>query len=259
VDVDACTAAGILVCNQAGLHKEAVAEHALGLMIALSKTIGVTDRALRRKPVDRDAVKGHDFRAKTVGIVGIGHIVTRVAKLCREAFHMTVLACDPYLTEEQITAHGGNKVWLEEVLKQCNLVIVHCPRNAETMGMFGLNLFKLMKPTACLINTAPGGICDEAALAEALRQEQIAGARLDVLLVDPPPSDHPLLAFENVMATPHLGGMTKVSHYNMAVGQAEQWITIFSGGSPPRLVNLEAWPRYAQRFKQLFGRSPEGV
>jgi D-3-phosphoglycerate dehydrogenase len=258
VDVDACTAAGIIVCNQAGANKEAVAEHTLGLMISVSKKIGMMDRALRREYVDRLKMDGHDLYGKTVGIVGIGHIGTRVAELCRGLLHMTVLACDPYLTEQQIAARGGTKVSLEEVLKGSDFVSVHCPRNAETMGMFGLDQFRVMKPTAYFINTARGGIYDEAALAEALTQGLIAGAGLDVFLVEPPPPDHPLLAFENVVATPHIAGMTKECLYNLSKAAAEQWVTIFSGGLPPRLLNPDAWPLYAERFKQRLGFYPDG-
>ncbi|MGH7122838.1 MAG: NAD(P)-dependent oxidoreductase, partial [Stellaceae bacterium] len=133
VDVAACTAAGVIVCNQSGFNKEAVAEHALGFMLALSKKIGIADRTLRRENVtDRWRFQGNDIRGKTVGIVGIGEIGTRTAELCRTLFGMTVLAYNTYLTKEQIAERGGTKVELDELMRRSDFVSVHCPRNAET-------------------------------------------------------------------------------------------------------------------------------
>ena len=257
VDVDACTAAGVIVCNQSGTNKEPVAEHALGFMIALSKRMTVSGKAMRgAAAVARFGYVGNDLVGKTVGIIGIGHIGTRVAELCGALFGMTLLAYDPYLTPEQIKARGAIKVELDELLRRADFVTVHCPRNSETFGMFGREQFRLMKPTAYFINTARGGIHDEPALVEALRGALIAGAGLDVFLDEPPAPDHPLLGFDNVIATPHIAGITVEALRAMAVGAAEQWMAIFDGAVPPRLINPEAWPRYAQRFRTLFGFSP---
>jgi D-3-phosphoglycerate dehydrogenase len=116
VDVDACTAAGVIVCNQSGTNNEAVAEHAIGMMIALTKKFAITDKKMRRDAgIDRYAHSGNDIYGKTLGIVGIGYIGTRTAQLCRGLFNMTVLAYDPYLTAEQISARSGVKVELDEL------------------------------------------------------------------------------------------------------------------------------------------------
>ena len=257
VDVDACTRAGIIVCSQTGANKEAVAEHALGLMLSLSKKIALTDKAMRTgAKVDRYAFTGNDLMGKTVGIVGIGQIGTRTAELCRGLLRMPVLACDPYLTAEQIAARGAEKVELDELLARSDFVTVHCPRTKETLGLFGAAQFARMKPSAFFLNTARGGIHDEAALAAALGKGQIAGAGIDVFLVEPPPADHPLLAFDNVIASPHIAGVTHEAMHEMARAAAVQWIDIFAGRVPPRLVNPEAWPRYCERFQQLLGLRP---
>jgi D-3-phosphoglycerate dehydrogenase len=257
VDVDACTAAGVIVCNQSGFNKEAVAEHTLGFMLSLAKKIGIADRLLRRESVrDRFRFIGNDIRGKTVGIIGIGQIGTRTAELCRGLFAMHVLAHDPYLSAEQISTRGATKVALDELLERSDFVLVHCPRNGETMGMIGHDEFALMKPTAFFINTARGGIHKEDDLAEALRAGRIAGAALDVFLQEPPQPDHPLLAFDNVIVSPHNAGMTVEALHDMAAAAAEQWIDIFAGAAPPRLVNPEAWPLYAARFEQIFGFAP---
>lgn len=260
IDEEACTAAGIIVCHQSGTNKEAVAEHALGMMLALSKRIAQADKALRRGAApDRFALTGRDIRGKTVGIVGIGEIGTRVAELCRGLFGMQVLACDPYLTEQQVAARGARKVALEELLERSDFVSVHTPRNAETLGMLGAAQFARMKPTAYFIQTARGGIHDEAALEAALDAGRIAGAGLDVWAKEPPAADHPLLRRENVLASPHTAGITEEALHDMALGAAEQWVAVFRGEVPPRLVNPEAWPRYAARFREAFGFAPAGL
>jgi len=260
IDVEACNRAGIIVCNQTGMNTEAVAEHALGLMLALSKNIATTDRMLRRgDKTDRFVHAGHDIQGKTVGIVGIGNIGSRVSQLCGVLFGMTVLAYDPYLTAEQIAARGAKKVELDELLAAADFVTVHCPRSDETFGMFGYERFARMKPSAFFLNTARGGIHREDELARALREKRIAGAGLDVFLVEPPPKDHPLLGFDNVIVTPHNAGVTHEAMYNVARAGAEQWIEIFTGAVPPRLINPEIWPRYCDRFEKLFGFRPAAL
>ena len=260
VDVEACSKAGVIVCSQAGANKEAVAEHALGLMLALSKKFLLSDRALRTAGnVDRHAFTGRDLMGKTVGIVGLGHIGSRVAELCGGLLRMTVLASDPYLTREEMARRGADKVELVELLERADFVTVHCPRTAETFGMFDRAAFAGMKAGAHFLNTARGGIHDEAALADALREGRIAGAGIDVFLKEPPPPDHPLLGFDNVIASPHIAGVTHEAMHEMARAAAEQWIDIFAGRVPPRLVNPEIWPRYRERFHELSGFTPVGL
>jgi D-3-phosphoglycerate dehydrogenase len=257
VDVDACTAAGVIVVNQSGTNKEGVAEHALGLILSLSKKIAVSERAMRTiSNMDRRGYAGNDIRYKTLGIIGIGNIGTRLAELCRGLFNMTVLAYDPYLSSDQVAARGGDKVELDELLRRADYVSVHCPRTKESFGMIGAAQFALMQPTAYFVNTARGGIHDEAALADSLTAGRIAGAGLDVFLQEPPPLDHPLLAIDNVIVTPHNAGMTAESVLEMVTATAHQWIDIFEGKVPPRLVNPEAWPLYSQRFSEVLGFAP---
>lgn len=259
IDVEACTAAGVAVCNQGGTNAEAVAEHALGLMIALSKRIVSADRALRSPQgvADRFQLRGNDLRGKTVGIVGLGAIGTRLAELCAGLLGMRVLAYDPYLLPGQAEERKASLVELDVLLAEADFVSVNCPRTPETLNMFGRDQFALMRPTAFFINTARGGIHDEDALAEALRQGDIAGAGLDVFLVEPPSSQHPLLQLDNVIATPHTAGVTAEAMHEMASAAAHQWVQVLSGRFPPRLINPEVWPRYSHRFEQITGAAPE--
>lgn len=257
IDVEACTAAGVIVCNQAGSNREAVAEHALGMMLCLSKKIAVANRAMKRDDaIDRFAYRGNDLKGKVVGIVGIGEIGSRTAELCR-AFGTTVLAYDPYLTEQQVAQRGAVKVELMDLLQRSDFVSVHCPRHRETMNMFGRAEFNAMKPTSYFINTARGGIHDEEALLAALVEERICGAGIDVFLHEPPPADHPLLMHDSVIASPHTAGITHESLHNMARYAAQQWLSIFGGAVPERLVNPQALPRYCERFERIFGFRPD--
>ena len=259
VDVAACTAAGVAVVNQSGGNKEGVAEHVLGLMLALSKRIGETDRFMRSKPnIPRTQFMGHDILGRTVGIIGIGNVGSRVAELCRGLFRMRVLAYDPYLTEEQIAGRGAEKVTLQELLAESHYVSVNCPRTKESLGMLGARQFALMKPEAYFITTARGGIHDEAALAEALAAKRIAGAGLDVWAKEPPEPEHPLLAFDNVLVSPHTAGVTHESRREMGRYAAEQILQILDGTRPPRLINPEVWPAYRERFARIRGFAAEG-
>ena len=259
VDVKDCTEAGVLVVNQSGGNAEAVAAHVLAMILALSKQLIQTNHALRRGTMrDRAAFMGSDINGRTIGIVGLGNVGRRVAELCRGLFGMQVIACDPYLDEATIAARGALKVTLEELLRRADFISINCPLDEGTRGMIGAREFALMQPHAYFITTARGSIHDERALAEALRGKAIAGAGIDVWDKEPPPSEHPLLQFDNVIASPHTAGTTREARANMGRIAAEQMVMILDGKRPPRIVNPQVWPAYAKRFEQVFGFAPEG-
>jgi D-3-phosphoglycerate dehydrogenase / 2-oxoglutarate reductase len=258
VDVEACTAAGVLVVNQSGGNAHSVAEHALGMMLTLSKRIIQSDRALRRQAnVDRNALMGMEVQGKTVGIVGLGNVGRRIATLCRGLLGMKVLAYDPFLSATEMAERGGEKVMLEDLLRRSDFVSISCPLTKESRGMIGAREFALMQPHAFFITTARGFIHDEAALEEALGGKRIAGAGLDVWAKEPPPPDHPLLRFDNVLASPHTAGVTKEARENMGRIAAEQMLDALDGKRPPRIINPEVWGDYARRFERTFGFAPE--
>ncbi|MFM9967080.1 MAG: hydroxyacid dehydrogenase [Burkholderiales bacterium] len=255
IDLDACNKAGVLAMNQAGGNAEAVGEHLLGMMLCLSKRIIETDRFMRREPgIKRVEFMGHDLLGKTVGIVGLGHTGGRIAELCRVAFGMKVLACDPNLDAAQIESKGAQKVALDAVFREGDYVLVCCPLNTQTRGMVGAAQYALMKPGAFFVTCARGGIHDEAALAEALRRKSIAGAGLDVWDPEPPLPSHPLMQFDNVLVSPHTAGVTHESRIKITTIAVEQLLGAFDGKRPPRLLNPEAWPKFSQRFEAMFGR-----
>jgi D-3-phosphoglycerate dehydrogenase len=258
VDVEACTAAGVLVVNQSGGNAQSVAEHALGMLLTLSKRIIEADRALRREPnVSRNSLIGTEVQGRTIGIVGIGNVGGRIAALCNGLLGMKVLAYDPYLTAAEIAARGGEKVELDDLLRRSDYVSINCPLTKESRGMIGARQFALMQPHAFFITTARGFIHDEDALLQALREKRIAGAGLDVWAKEPPPPEHPLLQFDNVLASPHTAGVTREARENMGRIAAEQVLDALDGKRPPRLINPQAWPAYVRRFEQAFGVSPK--
>ncbi|MGI9424446.1 MAG: hydroxyacid dehydrogenase [Hyphomicrobiaceae bacterium] len=257
IDVDACTEAGVIVCNQSGTNRDAVAEHAFGLMLGLSKKITAADRGMRAvDQLDRAGYVGNDIRGKTLGIVGIGEIGSRTAEIA-QAFRMTVIAYDPYVSADAVRSRGAEKVDWETLFSTSDFISVHCPRNAETLDMINAAAFALMKPTAFFVTTARGGIHNEDDLAAALADGQLAGAGLDVWWQEPTPKNHLLLQFDSVIATPHHAGLTVEAMKNLGVWAAEQWIEIFNGRVPPRLINPTVWPAYQERFAAHLGFRPD--
>ncbi|MBT5109304.1 MAG: hydroxyacid dehydrogenase [Rhodospirillaceae bacterium] len=253
--VEDCTNAGILVTNQAGLNAEAVAEHAIGMMLCLTKQIAQVNMAMRRDPdLDRFAFRNNDMYGKTLGIVGLGQIGALAAHMCKTAFGMNVIATHPRITPEQAAERNARLVDFPEILEQSDFVLVSCGLNDETRGMFGDNEFARMKPSAYFITIGRGGIHDEDALARALSAGEVAGAGLDVWMQEPPPHDHPLLGFENVLASPHIAALTHESAQKAMTGAAAQWRQILNGEFPPRCVNPTVWPQYAKRFEAIMGR-----
>jgi D-3-phosphoglycerate dehydrogenase len=259
VNVKDCTDAGVLVVNQSGGNADAVASHVLAMMLMLSKQIIQTNHALRKGTMrDRNAFMGHDINGRTIGIVGLGNVGRRVARLCRTLFDMQVLACDPFLDEKTVAERGATKVTLDELLRRSDFVSINCPLDDTSRGMIGAREYGLMPKHAFFITTARGSIHDEAALAEALRTKQIAGAGLDVWTKEPPPPDHPLLQFDNVIASPHTAGVTHEARANMGKFAAEQLVMTLDGKRPPRIINPDVWPAYQKRFERAFGFRPEG-
>jgi len=257
VDVKACTERGILVVNQAGGNAESVAEHVLGMMLMLVKRAIDCDRALRAGTLgNRADFTGREAFGKTIGIVGIGNVGRRVAELCGGLLRMQVIAYDPYVDAEEMRRRGARKVELDELLRSADFVSINCPLTEETRKMIGAREYALMQPTAYFITTARGFIHDEAALAEALREKKIAGAGLDVWDKEPPPAGHPLLKFDNVIATAHTAGVTREARANMGKIAAEQVLAALDGRPVARIVNPQAWPDYAQRFERAFGFAP---
>lgn len=214
---------------------------------------------LEGRAADRAALMGRELAGRVVGVIGLGTIGTRVAAICRTAFGCRVLAADPYLDAETIAARGAEKVTLTDLLAAAEIISVHAPLTHETRGMIGWEALATMREGTILINTARQFIHDERAVLAALESGRLAAAGLDCWDREPQPDPaHPLLRHPRVLASPHTAGVTHESRRRIASWAAQQLIgLLLNGQRPPRLVNPEAWPRFAERFSRAFGRLPE--
>ena len=220
VDVEACTAAGVVVVNQSGGNAQSVAEHALGMLLTLSKRIIQADRALRRDTnVNRNELMGTEVHGKTVGIVGLGNVGRRIAALCRGLLGMNVLAYDPYLSTSEMAERGAEKVTLDELLRRSDYVSINCPLTRESRGMIGAREFASMQKHAYFITTARGFIRGEAALLEGGAQRADRRRRLRRLVQGAAAAAASVAAIRQRAGEPHAAGVTKE-------GRARTWSRI---------------------------------
>ena len=217
ISVPAATARKIPVISVPGRNTNSVAELTIALILAQARNITTAERLLKSEFFVDDfkdfgkmynQLTGFELKGRTVGIIGLGQIGHEVAKRL-QAFEVDILITDPYADQNKVNAVEGSVVELEELLKQSDVVTVHCPPTDETRGMLGAKQFELMKETAIFINTARASITDEYALMDALKTGKIAGAGLDVFSMEPVDSDNEFLELDNVTVTPHMGGNTK--------------------------------------------------
>lgn len=201
VDLEAAKENHIAVSNASGYSNESVAELALCMMLSLLRNVPQVEERCRQG-LTKDGLVGRELKGKTVGIIGVGAIGTRTAQLC-QAFGCKIIGYRRH--PEKNPVEGITYVSLEELLRQSDIVSVHCPQTSETIGMINKERLSLMKPSAILINAARGPIVDSNALADALNEGRIAGAGIDVFENEPPlNTDHPLLHSKNTMVTPHV-------------------------------------------------------
>jgi len=230
VDVAALTARNIPLMVAGAANSPSVAEQAMFMMMALAKR-GAELNAMVQKGSWNDRLRTvpFDLYGKTVLIVGFGRIGTRSAKRC-QAMEMQVLVYDPYLPAAEIVAAGCEPVAeLDAALPRADFISIHCPKTAETVGMFNAARLARLKPTAYLVNTARGGIIDERALYQALATGKLAGAGLDVFEQEPTPSGNPLLQLGNVISAPHMAGVTRESLDRMGLETARNILSALDG------------------------------
>ena len=236
IDIGAATKRGILVANAPESNTIAAAEHTLGLMLAAARHIPAADNSLRSGEWKRSAFKGVEVAEKTLGLIGLGHVGSIVARGAL-GMRMRVLAYDPYVSEDRMHAMNVARAEsVDEVLEQSDFVSLHVPRTPQTTGMVNEGALEKMKPSAYLINVARGGIVDETALYNALKEGRIAGAALDVFQEEPT-TDSPLFTLPNVVITPHLGASTVEAQDRAGVTAADQVATALRGEVPLHAIN----------------------
>jgi D-3-phosphoglycerate dehydrogenase len=239
IDVPAATARGIIVMNAPDGNTITTAEHTVAMLIALARNIPQAHQSLQGGKWERKKFVGVELQGKTLGIVGLGRIGRVVAQRAR-GFGMKILAYDPFVSADNVRDLEIEVAPLEDVISKADFLTVHTPLTGETRGIIGPKAFSQMKRGVRIINCARGGLVDESALANAIKEGIVAGAAIDVFQEEPPPADHPLLALEQVVATPHLGASTKEAQEGVAVTVAEQMRDYLSTGALRGAVNIPA-------------------
>lgn len=238
IPVATCTELGIPVVFTPNANTESVAEHVVGAMIALAHYFGPADRAVRGHAwARRDGMIGLDLSGRTLGVLGMGRIGTRVAEICRIAFNMRVLGYDPFLTSEAIRARGADPAALNEVLEQSEFLTLHMPLSDSTRHVLNADTFSHVKYGVFLINAARGGLVDTVALADAMRAGRVRGAALDVLEQEPPLQDNPLLLIDNIIFTPHSAALTQEALLHMGMDASEDILRVLRGEPPLNCAN----------------------
>lgn len=244
VDVPALTERGITLAITPDANATSVAEHALMLMLALSRRVVDYNAGVRRGDwVVPSTSPTRDLSGGTVLLLGFGRIGTRVARLC-DAFGMRVLVHDPFIPANTISGLGYEPApILRDALSRADIVSLHCPSGAATRGMVDAAFLAAMRCGAILVNTARGTLIDETALAAALRSGHLAGAGLDVVAEEPMTAAIPLLSLDSVLVTPHVAASTAQGLQRMALASAENTIRFFAGTLPKDcIINPEARP-----------------
>ena len=237
VEIPAATAAGVMVVNAPTSNIVSAAELAIGLLLASARFISPAHAALRGGKWARSKYTGAELFEKTLGVVGFGRIGQLVAHRM-QAFGMDVVAYDPYLQPAKAAQLNVKLVELDELLKVSDFITIHLPKTKETANLIGTEALKKVKPTVRIINAARGGVLDESALYEALKNGKVAGAGLDVFATEPC-TDSPLFALDNVVATPHLGASTDEAQERAGIAVAISVRKALSGELVPDAVNVK--------------------
>ena len=240
VDVQAATDRGIVVMNAPGANSVSVAEHAFALMLAMSRSIGAADAAMKRGVWDKKRLTGAELRGKTLGVVGLGRIGQEVTNRAR-AFGMQVVAHDPFISEQVAATMGAELLTLDELCARADYITLHLPATAETRQLFDARRLASCKPGVRIINTARGELIDEAALAEAITRGHVAGAGLDVFMQEPPP-DQALTGLPQVVATPHIAASTVEAQELVGIETAMGVRDYLKDGAIRNAVNFPALP-----------------
>ncbi|MGH9647378.1 MAG: hydroxyacid dehydrogenase [Bryobacteraceae bacterium] len=236
VDLPAATAAGVLDMNTPGGNAVAVAEHTLGLMLCMARSIPQAIASTKSGKWEKKKFMGAELRGKTLGILGLGYIGQEVVKRAR-GFEMKIIACDPYANPKIAADLGVSLVSLDDLYAQSDYITLHLAITTETNKMLNDAAFAKMKPGVRVVNCARGELVDGEALARAIQSGKVAGAAIDVFETEPPPAGDPLLALETVLATPHIGGSTGEAQEIVGVRIVEQVVEYLQRGIAVNAVN----------------------
>jgi D-3-phosphoglycerate dehydrogenase / 2-oxoglutarate reductase len=239
IDVPAATQRGIVVMNTPGGNTVTTAEHALALMVSLSRNVPQATASMKTGKWEKKKFSGVELQNKVLGIIGLGRIGAVVASRAL-GYEMRVIGYDPYLSREATAKLNVEPATLDEIYARSDFITIHTPLTPETKSLINKDAFAKMKKGVRIINCARGGLVDETDLYDAIKSGKVAGAALDVFVQEPPSPDHPLLKLDEVICTPHLGASTAEAQVNVAVAIAEQIVDFLQQGSIRGAVNVPA-------------------
>ncbi len=257
VDVPACTAADVVLCIATGAVDRPVAEATVGWMLALTHQLRAKDNLVRQaRWNDRSQFMGCELRERTLGVIGFGGIGRALVKLLAGFGMNPPLVYDPFASAAMVEEHGARSVGLDELLAGADFVSIHCPLTEQTRNLIGPRELALMKPGSYLINTARGGIVDEAALAAALATRQIAGAALDCFAEEPLTAPPVLASFDNVLLAPHCIAWTDEMFRDIGRTACQSIVDLAAGTMPRGVVNPEVFnrPGFVEKWRRLSAR-----
>lgn len=255
VDLEAATKKGVVVMNTPGGNTVSTAEHTVSMLLALNRNIPQAYSSIKSGAWDRKKFMARELSGKCLGIIGLGRIGIEVAKRA-QSFGMRIVAHDPFLSSKKAESLEIELLDLKELFQRVDFLTVHTPLTEDTKHMISTNEFKSMKKGVKILNCARGGIIDEKALLQAIKENIVAGAALDVFEKEPP-KDNPLLAFDCVIATPHLGASTKEAQVNVAVEIAEQVADVLKGKGIRNALNYPCVEGEAYRILEPYIRLGE--
>jgi len=239
VDIDAASRHGVVVCNTPGANSRSVAEHALSLLFALRRNHRGADQHVRSGEWNRGAYTGRELTGNTLGLFGFGAIARETSDLAH-GIGQDVLMYDPYVPDDDVPTRVERVSEFRELFARSDAVSVHAPLTPETRHAISTEELTALGDRGVLVNTARGPIVDEDALLDALERDALGGAGLDTFESEPPASDHPLFDRDDVLLTPHVGGVTEEALARMSQRAAANVRTVYDGGIPPSTVNRDA-------------------
>lgn len=241
IDLDAATAAGVIVVNAPDANTISAAEHTMALLLAQARRVAEADASLRGGAWERSRFKGVELHGKTLGILGLGRIGTLVAQRA-SAFGMRLIAYDPFVSDDRASRLGVRLASLDEVLAEADFLTIHLPRTPDTEGLIDAAALARAKPGIRIVNVARGGLVDEEALAAAIVGGQVGGAAVDVF-ANEPTTESPLFGLSQVVVTPHLGASTQEAQDKAGTSVAGAVVAALAGELVPTAVNLDLGPR----------------
>jgi len=252
IDVEAATRRGILVVNAPQSNILSAAEHTMALLLSMARQVPAADASLRSGKWERSKFNGVELFGKTLGVIGMGRIGSLVAQRAL-AFGMRVIVFDPYVSEGRATKLGIQLAQnLEALCRESDFITIHLPKTSETKGLLGEKAFSVMKPGVRIVNTARGGIVDEAALLRAHEKGIVAGAAFDVFEKEPP-GKHPFFDHPGFVVTPHLGASTQEAQEKAGTSIAEQVLLALRGEFAPYAVNIQGGAEYVEAIRPFIG------